>query len=160
MFPTVNTNPKTTQKEIYLHIESIYPSSGSSQGGRQEGLTPGKPRAQVLLCQRIFAPVGKSKFHSADPSARCRTFAGAIFCLFCFISTFPESIICYFSQVRSMPVPRLPLPVDLHSPALQDTPNQQNSHAINTDISLCTSLCTQVPSETLQNMKQTHCLLV
>lgn len=50
MFPTVNPNSKTTKKEMYLDIESIYPSSGSSQGGRQEGLTPGKPRAQGLLC--------------------------------------------------------------------------------------------------------------
>lgn len=47
MFPTESLNPKARNKEIYLDIESIYPSS---QGGRQEGLTAGKPRPQGLPC--------------------------------------------------------------------------------------------------------------
>lgn len=94
MFPTVSLNPKAKNKEMYLDMESIDPSSGSGQGGRQEGLTAGNPRPQGLPCQSLLPLVDEGNFPSAELSARCRTFAGAIFwfILFCF----------YFSSVYYM----------------------------------------------------------
>lgn len=81
----------------------------------------------VCSLSEALAPDGRSPSQqTSHPGTKDLQVSG-----FFFVSSFPISVLCYFSQVRSMPVPRLHLPVYFHGPALQDTPNPQYIHTIN-----------------------------